>query len=51
MIPYLLFQIALIIIVVRCVYVLVQMSNAPKKRWLDVLFHGSVGIVCLYFLL
>lgn len=48
--PVLLLQIALIIIIVRSVYVVVQ-THLPRKNWLEVLFHGSVAVVALYFLL
>ncbi|WP_169306585.1 hypothetical protein [Cohnella pontilimi] len=47
--PLLLFQIALIVIIVRSFYVLVQ-THLPRKNWLEVLFHGSVAVVALYFL-
>lgn len=47
--PLLLLQIALIIIIVRSIYVLVQ-THLPKKSWLEVLFNGSIAIVALYFL-
>ncbi|MDB4868526.1 MAG: hypothetical protein JWR03_2859 [Cohnella sp.] len=48
--PLLLLQVALIIIIVRSIYVLVQI-HLPRKKWLDVLFHGSVAVVALHFLL
>jgi hypothetical protein len=51
MIPSLLFQIALIIIIARSIYVLIQGLNAASKRWFEILFQASVAIVALYFLL
>ncbi|WP_165971884.1 hypothetical protein [Paenibacillus piri] len=51
MIPTLLFQIALIIIIARSVYELIQRLNAPSKMWFEILFQASVAIVALKFLL
>jgi len=51
MVPLILFQIALIIIIVRSIYVVAGLINLPSKRWLDILFHLSIAIVCLQFLL
>lgn len=52
MIPKLLFQIALIIIIARSGYVAFNLMNARiSKPWLDILFHFSVAIVALSFLL
>lgn len=53
MIPHLLFQIALIIMVARSGYVCMQLISMPakKKDWLDILFHASVAVVSLSFLL
>jgi steroid 5-alpha reductase family enzyme len=51
MIPTIVIQIALIIIVVRSVYVVVQRINSSHKAWIDILFHASVAIVALNFLL
>jgi hypothetical protein len=48
--PGLLIQIALIIIVVRSVYVVVQRMNIRSKNWLDILFHLSIVVVALGFL-
>jgi hypothetical protein len=50
-IPTLLVQIALIIIIVRSVYVVVQKVGLPKKPWLDILFHVSIAIVALTLLM
>lgn len=49
--PAILFQIALVIIVIRSVYVVVQGVNVRNKNWLDILFHASIAIVALGFLL
>jgi len=49
--PSLLIQIALIIIIVRSVYVIVQRMGVHSKNWLDILFHASIAIVALGFLL
>ena len=51
MMPELLFQIALIIIVIRSVYMIVQRAGVRSKNWLDILFHGSIAIVALGFLI
>jgi hypothetical protein len=51
MIPTIIIQIALIIILVRSVYVVVQKINTSHKAWLDILFHASIAIVALNFLL
>ncbi|MDF2961092.1 MAG: hypothetical protein K0S39_2827 [Paenibacillus sp.] len=51
MIPTLLFQIALIIIIARSVYVLIQHLNSSSKKWFEILFQASVAIVALEFLL
>ena len=48
--PVFLFKIAMIVIVVRSVYVLVQ-THLPRKNWIDVLFHLAVAVAALYFLL
>lgn len=51
MLPALVVKIALLIIIVRCVYVAVTLLNHTHKRWLDILFYFSVAIVALsYFL-
>jgi hypothetical protein len=47
--PALLFQIALIIIAIRSIYVLVQ-QHLPRKNWLEVLFDASVALVAVSFL-
>jgi hypothetical protein len=49
-IPNLLVQIALIIIIVRSVYVLIQRINASGTSWLDILFHAAIAIVALKLL-
>lgn len=51
MIPKLLFQIALLIIVARSVFVVFNLLNRGRKEWIDILFHISVAIVALSFLL
>jgi hypothetical protein len=51
MVPIILFQIALIIIIVRSVYIIMQEVNGVRKFWLDILFHISVAVVALHFLL
>ncbi len=48
--PVLLFKIAMIVIAVRSVYVLVQ-THLPRKNWLEVLFHISVAVAALYFII
>ncbi|WP_276356300.1 hypothetical protein [Cohnella caldifontis] len=48
--PVFLLKIALIIIIVRSVYVVVQ-THLPRKNWLDVAFYVSVAVAALYFLI
>lgn len=43
-IPVILVKIALIIIVIRCVY-----SAVTSRNWLDILFYLSVALVALYY--
>ncbi len=49
--PTLLYQIALIIIIARCGYMAFLQLNNRSKNWLDFLFHISVVIVALTFLI
>jgi hypothetical protein len=51
MIPTIIIQIALIIILVRSVYVMIQKINTSHKAWLDILYHASIAILALKFLL
>ncbi|MCU6795453.1 MULTISPECIES: hypothetical protein [Paenibacillus] len=51
MIPTILVQVALIIIIIRSLYVVIQKANLPSKFWLDILFHISVALIALHFLL
>ncbi|WJH35926.1 hypothetical protein MJA45_27050 [Paenibacillus aurantius] len=51
MIPYLLFQIALVVITVRAVYTTITGVTAPAKNWLDILYNASIAIAALAFLL
>jgi ABC-type uncharacterized transport system permease subunit len=48
MLPALLVQLALIILVIRSIYVAVQISHS--RQWLDILFHISIAIVAFSFL-
>ncbi|AEI45423.1 hypothetical protein [Paenibacillus mucilaginosus] len=49
--PELLFQAALLIIIIRAVYMIFSLAQRPKKPWLDLLHYISVAIVALTFLL
>ncbi|HEY0826539.1 MAG TPA: hypothetical protein VGE40_00440 [Bacilli bacterium] len=49
--PTLLYQIALIIIIVRCGYIAFLQLSHRSKNWLDFFFHVSVVIVALTFLI
>jgi hypothetical protein len=49
MIPVLLVKIALIIMMVRCLYVAISGLNNVHKNWLNILFYLSVGVVAVYF--
>ncbi len=51
MIPAVLFDVALIIITVRSLYVTYQLFNRSKKQWLDIAFHASIAIVTLSLLM
>jgi hypothetical protein len=51
MIPTILVQIALVIIIARSIYVVVQKAKLASQFWLDILFHISVALVALHFLL
>ena len=51
MVPELLVQIALIILIVRSVYVVVQKFQHARHNWLDLLFHASIAVVALELLL
>ncbi len=51
MIPAILVKIALIIIMVRCVYVAVTELNGFPKHWFDILFYLSVALVALSYYL
>lgn len=51
MIPLLVFQIALVIIIVRSIYSIVQLANVVNRNWLEVLYHAAVVVVALKFLL
>ncbi len=45
MIPALLLQISLIIILVRVIYVLVNLFKRSQKPWFEILFYLSIAIV------
>jgi hypothetical protein len=47
----LLYQVALIIIVVRSTYMTILKITVPHKLWLDILFHASIAIVAIRFLI
>ncbi|MDB5083308.1 MAG: hypothetical protein JWN30_194 [Bacilli bacterium] len=47
--PEFILQIALLIILVRSVYVAIQLLNSSHKAWLDILFHISVAIFALFY--
>ncbi|MBD2846450.1 hypothetical protein IDH44_14710 [Paenibacillus sp. IB182496] len=49
--PYVLVQIALVVIVIRSVVALIRLGNQSNRDWLDVLFQASVAVVALHFLL
>lgn len=48
---HLLYQLALLVIVVHSVVVVYRTVKFFEFQWLDVLFHASVGFVALVFLL
>jgi hypothetical protein len=47
---HLIVQIALIIIIVRCVYVAFTHFQRHRKKWLEILFYLSVAIIALEML-
>jgi hypothetical protein len=47
--PHLLFEIALIVILVRSAYKTFQLASQGRKNWLDIAFHASVGVLALSF--
>lgn len=49
--PHLLFQIALLIVVVRSAYMSVTLLQKPGRNWLDILFYASVTYIGLAWLL
>lgn len=50
--PHLLFEGAMLVILVRSAYKAFQLaSGSRQKPWLDILFHASVGIFALSFFL
>ncbi|MCZ8512778.1 hypothetical protein O9H85_10195 [Paenibacillus filicis] len=49
--PVAIVQIALILIIVRSVYMTFLVSQRPKKPWLDLLHYVSVAVVAMSFLL
>ena len=49
--PKLLIQICLILIIARSGYKGFQLVNHSRKNWLDILFHFSVAILALSWLL
>jgi|HigsolmetaAR203D_1030402.scaffolds.fasta_scaffold00122_15 hypothetical protein len=51
MIGSLLVQIAWIVVLVRCLYLLFTYFQKHRKPWFDILFYASVAIISLSFLL
>ncbi|WP_281885041.1 hypothetical protein [Paenibacillus sp. YYML68] len=49
--PESLFQIALIIIIVRSVYMMFSLSQRPKKQWLEIAYSAAVAVAAAAFLL
>lgn len=49
--PLLLFQIALIIICVRCAYQVLRMIQTNRQPILEILYQASISIVALWLLL
>lgn len=47
----LLVQLALIVIIVRCVYVGINLVKQAKKDWLNIAFYISIIIVALSLIL
>jgi hypothetical protein len=45
----LLLKIALIVIMVRSVYVVITLLKHSSKNWVDIIFHLSVAFVALYY--
>lgn len=51
MLPTIVIKIALIIIMIRCLYVAVSLFNNAQKHWLDILFYLSVTVVAYVYYL
>jgi hypothetical protein len=49
--PHLLFQIALIVMIVRSLFRAFKLFDHASKAWLDIVFHIAVAVVALSFLL
>lgn len=51
MFPTVIIQIAVLIILVRSAYIFFQGIQAFRKNWLELLYHLSVALIALNFLL
>lgn len=49
--PHLLLEGALLVILVRSAYKVFQLAGSPRKQWLEIAFHASVGVAALSFFL
>lgn len=47
--PVFIYQLALIIIAVRSIYVIVQV-DLKRKDWLNTLYHAAIAFICVYIL-
>ncbi|CAM4408288.1 hypothetical protein L1N85_25230 [Paenibacillus alkaliterrae] len=48
--PVFLYQIALLIIALRSVYVMVQL-DLKRKDWINTAYHAAIAFICIYILL
>lgn len=47
--PVFLYQLALVIIAVRSIYVIVKI-DLKRKDWMNTLYHAAIAFICVYIL-
>ncbi|WP_241712835.1 hypothetical protein [Sulfoacidibacillus ferrooxidans] len=50
MIPHVIIELALLIIIIRCVYVAFTLAQNRSRKWLEIAFYLSVAIIAFSFL-
>lgn len=51
LIPILLIQIALVVIIVRCVYRAIKLGQGTRSDWLEIIYLISFALIALWLLL